>query len=188
MRDVSIVSKEQLLTMAQRIKTIRKENGLTQEEFAERIGAVRETVGTWERAQKPIGFDFVMAICREFDCDSDYIIGRIEEKTHDAKGIHALTGLSEKAITKLMKWNKAKDRSHLWVKYLSQMIENKHFDVMMGDITKLVSSAKCWIKALKMGKQSYMEEEKESYNSSLYALNKDIAEIADTIAKQEIGG
>lgn len=181
--------KPELFTIGNNIRKLREECDLSQQELAEKLGlSTYKTVGEWERAVTPPSFDKVMKLCEIFDCDSDYLIGRIEEKTHDIKDVHDLTGLSEKAITKLLNWNKAKDRSRLWVKYLSQMIESKRFDEMMLDITKLVSSAKCWLKALRTGKQPLVADEKDSYDASLLAINRDVSNIANEIAEQEIGG
>jgi len=186
MREESIVSKEQLLKIADRIKTIRKENKLSQADFAERIGAVRETVGTWERAEKPIGFAFVMAICREFDCDADYLLGRIDEKTHDLAYLCHLTGLSEGAISTVIDWKKAKGRSELWVSYLSRMIEDNRIEDMMESFSDMISAAKCWRKSLDAQQRVDMEQEKNNYQSYQFQLAKVVTNIADSIAENEI--
>ena len=42
-------------TLAQNIKTFRKQNGLTQEEFAEKLGVTFQAVSKWETAKSTGG-------------------------------------------------------------------------------------------------------------------------------------
>lgn len=42
-----------------------------------------------------------MDLAEIYDCDLDYLTGRLDQKTHDLQFIHDQTGLSEKAIEKL---------------------------------------------------------------------------------------
>ena len=188
MSNEPIISKERLRLIAERIKKLRKEQSLSQERFAEKIGAARETVGTWERAETPIGFAFVMKICEVFSCDPAYLTGYIGEKSHDIKTIHELTGLSETAITKLMQWNNANDRSGLFTNYLSQMIEDNRFDGMMNSFSDMISSAKCWRKSLERSQRYDMEQEKNNYVAHQLDLAKNVTNMADSIAEKEIRG
>ena len=43
------------MTLAQNIKTFRKQNGLTQEEFAEKLGVTFQAVSKWETAKSTGG-------------------------------------------------------------------------------------------------------------------------------------
>ena len=59
--------------MKDRIKKIRKELDLTQQEFADRIGVKRNTVGQWECGINPLTDQTISSICREFNVNEDWL-------------------------------------------------------------------------------------------------------------------
>ena len=59
--------------MKDRIKNLRKELKLTQQEFADRIGVKRNTVGLYEIGQSGISDTVIKAICREFGVDETWL-------------------------------------------------------------------------------------------------------------------
>lgn len=59
--------------MKDRIKKIRKEAGLTQEEFAKRLGLKRNTIATYETGKSEPMDNIVVSICREFDVLEDWL-------------------------------------------------------------------------------------------------------------------
>ena len=56
-----------------RIKKIRKALDLTQQEFADRIGVKRNTVGQWECGINPLTDQTISSICREFNVNEDWL-------------------------------------------------------------------------------------------------------------------
>lgn len=59
--------------MKDRIKKIRKELDLTQQEFADKLGIKRNTIATYESGRnKPIDA-VINLICREFDVNEDWL-------------------------------------------------------------------------------------------------------------------
>lgn len=59
--------------MKDRIKKIRKDAGLTQEKFAERLGIKRNTVATYETGKSEPMDNIIVSICREFNINEDWI-------------------------------------------------------------------------------------------------------------------
>lgn len=59
--------------MKDRIKTLRKTLKMTQQEFADRIGVKRNTVGLYEIGQSGISDTVIRAICREFDVNEEWL-------------------------------------------------------------------------------------------------------------------
>lgn len=59
--------------MKDRIKNLRKELKLTQQEFADRIGVKRNTVGLYEIGQSGISDTVIKAICREFGVNENWL-------------------------------------------------------------------------------------------------------------------
>lgn len=59
--------------MNERIKKIRKEVGLTQQEFAEAIKVKRNTVATYEMGRSIPSDAAISLICREFDVNEEWL-------------------------------------------------------------------------------------------------------------------
>lgn len=56
-----------------RIKQIRKEAGLTQEKFAERLGLRRQTIATYETGRSEPMDTIIFSICREFNINENWL-------------------------------------------------------------------------------------------------------------------
>lgn len=59
--------------MKERIKKIRRELGLTQQEFAERIGIKRNTIANYETGRNDPVDSVISLICREFDVREEWL-------------------------------------------------------------------------------------------------------------------
>lgn len=59
--------------MKERIKKLRKSLDLTQQQFADKIGVKRNTVGQWECGINALTDQTVTAICREFNVNEDWL-------------------------------------------------------------------------------------------------------------------
>lgn len=59
--------------MNQRIKEIRKKAGLTQQDFAERIGSARNTIANYEIGNRNPSDAVIRSICREFSINEEWL-------------------------------------------------------------------------------------------------------------------
>ncbi len=59
--------------MKDRIKQIRKVKGLTQQEFAEKLGIKRNTIATYESGRNEPIDAVISLICREFNVNEDWL-------------------------------------------------------------------------------------------------------------------
>ena len=96
-----------LYSLKEGLKRARKEAGLTQAELTEilkskGIASHIKTVMNWEQGIAEPSLGTLMKLTELYNCDLDYLTGRIDCKTHDLQFIHDQTGLSEKAIEKLL--------------------------------------------------------------------------------------
>ena len=66
--------KYDLLETGKRIKKIRKANGLTQEQFAEKFNVSVEHVGRIETGKRGVSIDLFVDISCAFDVSLDYLI------------------------------------------------------------------------------------------------------------------
>lgn len=69
------------MTIADRIQSLRKAKGISQEELADRIGVSRQAVSKWESEQSIPEIDKVMLLSDYFEVTTDYLLKGIETAT-----------------------------------------------------------------------------------------------------------
>lgn len=101
------------MTMADRIQSLRKVKGISQEELADHIGVSRQAVSKWESEQSSPDLEKVILLSDYFEVTADYLLKGIEQKAdskekcgQDAR-IYAAGGTSANVIglvTAAMVW------------------------------------------------------------------------------------
>lgn len=69
------------MTLGERIKQLRKENGMTQVDMAQKLGVTKGTVSTWETNSRVPGFETLTEMCDMFQRSLDYLMGRSDDPT-----------------------------------------------------------------------------------------------------------
>ena len=78
------------MNIADRIQYLRKSKGISQEEFADKIGVSRQSVSKWESEQSVPDIDKVIIMSDFFEVTTDYILKGIEnEKQANEKPLDA---------------------------------------------------------------------------------------------------
>ena len=89
------------LNLKKGLKDARKNANLTQQQLADKIGVTLKTVMNWEQGVSYPTMETLLRLAQLYDCDLDYLTGRLDCTRHDIQYIHDKTGLSEGAIRKL---------------------------------------------------------------------------------------
>ena len=113
-------------TLRNGFKAARKRAGYSQQDVADKLHNNIKTVRNWEQGISVPEYSTMLELCDLFNCDLDFLAGRIEEPTHDIKFIHEKTGLSVDAIKKLMDNKEAIEDSPL-----SKIIEHDNSDRLL---------------------------------------------------------
>lgn len=90
---------------ADRLILERENIGLSQLSCSEKLGISRDTLSKWENDHRKPDIDELKTMCELFDCDADYLLGNIDERSHDTRKMMNKTGLSESSIELLSRWN-----------------------------------------------------------------------------------
>ena len=85
--------KKELLTLADKIKTLREQAGLTQAEVARQLGISRAGVNAWEMGLSVPSTPYVVELAKKFGVSTDYLLGMEDTATISVKG------LSQKQVT-----------------------------------------------------------------------------------------
>ena len=87
------------MTIADRIQSLRKSKGMSQEELADAVGVSRQAVSKWEREQATPDLDKVVIMSDIFEVTTDYLLKGIEPvKTDDHKTMADV--IDQKVLTK----------------------------------------------------------------------------------------
>jgi len=62
------------VTFSEKLQSLRREHGLSQEDLAERLGVSRQAVSKWELGQSYPETDKIVEICRMFEVTTDYLL------------------------------------------------------------------------------------------------------------------
>ena len=87
---------KELMTLADRSKTLRQQAGLTQAEVARRLGISRAGVNAWEMGLSVPSTPYVVELAKQFGVSTDYLLGVENTASISVKG------LSEKQVSALM--------------------------------------------------------------------------------------
>lgn len=66
------------MSVADRLKTVRTDAGLSQKELADKLGMPLRTYGSYERGERDISTAILLSICKTLNVSSDYLLGRAE--------------------------------------------------------------------------------------------------------------
>ena len=61
--------------IAQRIKSIRTEKGLTQAQLGEILSVSQDNVSLWEKGKSLPTVEHIINICKHFEVSADYLLG-----------------------------------------------------------------------------------------------------------------
>ncbi len=125
--------------VALRIIKERKRAGFSQAKLAELLHVNRNTIAAWEKAGKggripPL--DDMLKMCSLFDCELEYLLGRLKCKTREATDIQQETGLSEGAIDALRRF---KER---YSDVMSAVFISSCFPAVLRGISKYIARAR----------------------------------------------
>lgn len=116
------------MNLSEKLKKLRKENKITQEELARIIGVERSTVGKYETGTTP-SMEILALIADHFNVTVDYLLGRDTEFPKKENPSEQLEGIDETSIEILNVCAdlsaEAKEKVLSYIRFLKQDEENK---------------------------------------------------------------
>lgn len=119
------------ILVGERIRRARKEAGFTQARFANDLNMSEEslkTIGRWEKGEQTPKLDVLMKMCEIFKCEAGYLLGEFPLPTREKTDIQEATGLSQKAIDKILE---IKQENPNIFPYLDQIISHDEFYMLI---------------------------------------------------------
>lgn len=66
-----------MMSLGEKLLSLRKKKGLSQEEVADLLHVTRQTVSKWETDQSTPDFDKVVPICKLYDISTEELFGEV---------------------------------------------------------------------------------------------------------------
>lgn len=68
----------------ERLKSLRRESGLSQQDFAKQLGTSKSSINMYERGEREPGLEMLEAMADYFNVDMDYLLGKSTHKSKSA--------------------------------------------------------------------------------------------------------
>ena len=147
------------------------------------IGSIEKRIQSHLNANTPdkLQGEYARAYCAFFGCSYDYLFGVDEIPNKTVKTIHDETGLSEKAITRLMDWHRCDDRRQLWSSYTATIIGSPNYEKIMEHISMLMGNAKCYSIEMHLHGRISSDDLDMEKTSELWYLSKLFTDIMEDL-------
>ena len=97
----NLLTEDQRKTISERIKLLRTEDGLSQENLAEILGVKQQTIAAWENAERAIKLNTLYDLAGVFNVSADFILGLSDTRKNEEREGGSVYGLNHKTETKL---------------------------------------------------------------------------------------
>ena len=87
------------MEFAERLKTLRKQEKLTQVQIAEKLEISQQAYAAWERGVKKPTQENLVKIAQVLNVSVDYLVGNSEEKMDELDNIELLFRMNSKVFT-----------------------------------------------------------------------------------------
>ena len=104
------------MILADKIITLRKKNGWSQEELAEKLGVTRQSVSKWEGAQSVPDLNKILLMSRIFEVSTDFLLKDELEMTEENQGAEIFTEKSSEDVAAFRKVTMEEARGYLELK------------------------------------------------------------------------
>ncbi len=79
---------KELFSIAEKIKYLRENAGMTQSELARNLGLSRSGVNSWEMGLSIPSTQYIVELAKTFDVSADYLLGMENTSTISVKGLN----------------------------------------------------------------------------------------------------
>ncbi len=140
---------------AERIRGIRKGCTISQEKLISDLKdnhdfrISRNRLSAFENGAEQCTMEFLIAFSKYFNCDIGYLLCEYDEKTINKHQICEYTGLSQKAVEKILFWNNCDDYRRFWSReLLSSLIEAEETENLLLNIAQIIGFAEWETKSI----------------------------------------
>ncbi len=168
---------------ATRLKALREEKGLSQDELGKQIGISRGSISFYEKESRTPDIVVLDSISKFFDVSLDYLLGYSDSKTIEGVATEKEIGLSEDSIEILKRYKLRYTPDDM--KILNSIIQSQnimHICVLIDQYVKSITPST----KIQILTSSYIATHLPLYNHTLDELKKYLCEFDVSISDEEL--
>ena len=176
-------------TLKEALKRARNKAELTQKELSEQFvtgenkdKVTLKTVKNWEQGKAAPSLPTLIDLSEFYNCDLDYLVGRIECRTHDLQFIQDYTGLSEKSIKMLHDYHVSKtDGQNCLPTYISNILDHPDCAVLLHHIKTYIGAS--FLSGV-LGDNTDIMDAEERRAANLWRLKNKFTNIIEDLGRE----
>lgn len=167
-----------------RLKKLREQRDLTQEQVKNKIGCDLKTYRAWEKEGNYPSADYLIGLAQLFGVSTDYLLGLSDYTNIGNKEMSETTGLSEYAIDILRAINSNRPGGEMYPQLLSIIISSSYFMGLIFQIRKYAMDIEKIKAELKKGGSENMaliESLSYTYRAGKFGVSDVLGDMLDEI-------
>ena len=153
---------------------------------ADYIGVSRQAVSQYQDGSTQPNAETVVKIADFFNVTTDYLLTGQNKEVDESLNITCdFTGLSPKAVEKIVSWKSRDNFSRFWCQHLSSIIEAEETETLLFDISKLLGYSKWEIKSVNEDNPAQAIEFINLQTAQLWYISKTFTDIIEDIEHNE---
>lgn len=166
-------------------KLIERKN-TTIKAVADYIGVSRQAVSQYQDGSTQPNAETVVKIAEFFNVTTDYLLtGQNKEVDESLNVTCDFTGLSPKAVEKIVSWKSCDDYRRFWTEYISLIIEADNSEYLLSNISKILGFSKWEAISLNENKVNQAIEFIDMQTAQLWYISKTFTDIIEEMCRDE---
>ena len=168
----------------ERLKKLREQRGITQEQVKQAIGCDLKSYRAWEKDGNYPNADYLVALSHLFGVSTDYLLGISDFTNIGNKEMAEETGLSELAIDRLRAINGARPGGEMYPQVLSVIISSSYFLSFIQQIRSYAAQIEKIKEELRNGNindMALVDSLSYSYRAGKFGVSDVLGDLLDEI-------
>ena len=168
----------------ERLKKLREQRGITQEQVKQAIGCDLKSYRAWEKDGNYPNADYLVELSHLFGVSTDYLLGISDFTNIGNKEMAEETGLSELAIDRLRAINGARPGGEMYPQVLSVIISSSYFLSFIQQIRSYAEKKKKIKEELRNGNindMALVDSLSYSYRAGKFGVSDVLGDLLDEI-------
>ncbi len=166
-------------------KLIERKN-TTIKAVADYIGVSRQAVSQYQDGSTQPNAETVVKIAEFFNVTTDYLLTGQNKEVDESLNITCdFTGLSPKAVEKIVSWKSCDDYRRFWTEYISLIIEADNSECLLSNISKILGFSKWEAISLNENKVNQAIEFIDMQTAQLWYISKTFTDIIEEMCRDE---
>lgn len=167
-----------------RLKKLREQRGITQEQVKQAIGCDLKSYRAWEKDGNYPNADYLVELSHLFGVSTDYLLGISDFTNIGNKEMAEETGLSELAIDRLRAINGARPGGEMYPQVLSVIISSSYFLSFIQQIRSYAAQIEKIKEELRNGNindMALVDSLSYSYRAGKFGVSDVLGDLLDEI-------